>query len=157
MTKSLFLLLAKDQSDTDIRCAIADFRVKNGVLTADRIIADTGVTVIKGTGTVDLGGETLDLRLQGAPKQFRLVRLKAPITVQGPIRSPHFGVDLDDSFGQAGIAVALGAVLTPLAAVLPFVDPGLAKNTDCAALFAQAKASAAPPAKTTAPKHVVKR
>jgi hypothetical protein len=30
-------------------------------------------------------------------------------------------------------------LLSPLAAVLAFVDPGLAKDTDCAALLASAK------------------
>ena len=45
---------------------------------------------------------------------------------------------------QVGVAVALGAVLTPLAAVLPFVDPGLAKNADCAGLMSEAQTTSAP-------------
>jgi hypothetical protein len=43
-----------------------------------------------------------------------------------------------------GAAVALGAVLSPLAAILPFVDPGLAKNADCAGLMHEAQSDAAP-------------
>jgi AsmA family protein len=39
---------------------------------------------------------------------------------------------------QGAVATALGALLTPLAAVIAFVDPGLAKNKDCAASVAQA-------------------
>jgi hypothetical protein len=35
-------------------------------------------------------------------------------------------------------------LLTPIAAMLAFVDPGLAKNADCAALLAQAKSDAVP-------------
>jgi hypothetical protein len=45
---------------------------------------------------------------------------------------------------QAGAATALGIVLTPLAAVLPFVDPGLAENANCAALLQEAKKDGAP-------------
>jgi hypothetical protein len=45
--------------------------------------------------------------------------------------------------GQGGIAAALG-FLSPVAALLPFVDPGLAKNADCVALTQQAKKGAAP-------------
>jgi hypothetical protein len=41
-------------------------------------------------------------------------------------------------------AVALGAFLSPVAAILPFVDVGLAKNADCAGLTAQAQAQGAP-------------
>jgi uncharacterized protein involved in outer membrane biogenesis len=40
---------------------------------------------------------------------------------------------------QAGGAIALGMLLTPVAAMLAFVDPGLAKDADCAALLAQAR------------------
>ena len=41
---------------------------------------------------------------------------------------------------QAGGAIALGMLLTPVAAMLAFVDPGLTKNAACAALLAQAGA-----------------
>jgi hypothetical protein len=40
--------------------------------------------------------------------------------------------------------VVLGALLTPLAALLPFVDPGLAKDANCASLLAAGKAQGAP-------------
>jgi len=39
---------------------------------------------------------------------------------------------------------ALAALVTPLAAVVAFVDPGLAEDADCASLLAEAKASGAP-------------
>jgi len=42
-----------------------------------------------------------------------------------------------------GIAAALG-FLSPIAALLPFVDPGLAKNADCAALGSGASHASAP-------------
>ena len=41
-TKGLFQLLNKDQHQTDIRCAVADFRVRNGVLRAQRIVVRYG-------------------------------------------------------------------------------------------------------------------
>jgi hypothetical protein len=36
------------------------------------------------------------------------------------------------------IAAALGALVTPIAAVIAFVDPGLAKDQNCAAMIAEA-------------------
>ena len=39
--------------------------------------------------------------------------------------------------------MALGTLLTPLAAILAFVDPGLAKDQDCSQLLAQAHEEAA--------------
>jgi uncharacterized protein involved in outer membrane biogenesis len=151
VTKGLFMLLSKDQTPTDIRCALADFRVKNGVLTADRIVFDTGVVRVNGEGSINLGDETLDLRFKGEPKKVRVVRAIAPITVGGRLGAPKFGLDLAPTAAQAGVGVALGALLSPLAAILPFVSPGLEKDADCAALFTEAKSSYAPVHPTTPP------
>jgi len=143
-TKGLFMLLGDDQSPTDIRCALADFDVRNGVLVARHIVFDTGVVIVNGTGTVNLADETMDLVFKGQPKKLRAVRLIAPITVGGRLAEPKFGVQPAGAVAQAGVAVALGALLGPLAAILPFVDPGLAKDANCQALFAEARQSDAP-------------
>ena len=143
-TKGLFMLLAKDQSPTDIRCALADFEVRNGTLVARNIVFDTGVVVVNGEGTVSLKDETMYLVFKGKPKKLRAVRLIAPLTVGGRLAQPKFGVEPAGAVAQAGIAVALGSLLSPLAAILPFVDPGLADDANCQALFAEARASNAP-------------
>ena len=143
-TKGLFMLLAKDQSPTEIRCALADFQVTNGAMVARNIVFDTGVVIVNGSGTVNLDDESMDLVFKGKPKKFRAVRLAAPITVGGRLAEPKFGIQPGGAVAQAGIGVALGALLTPLAAILPFVDPGLAKDANCGSLFAQARQSEAP-------------
>jgi uncharacterized protein involved in outer membrane biogenesis len=143
-TKGLFMLLDKNQKPTDVRCALADFGVHNGVMSARNIVFDTGVVLVNGSGAVNLGSETMDLELKGKPKKFRLVRLIAPLTVQGTLSHPKFGVEPGGAIAQAGIGAALGAVLSPLAAILPFVSPGLEKDANCVALFSQARQSYAP-------------
>jgi len=149
VTKGLFMLLDKDQTPTDIRCAVANFRVADGVLRADHIVFDTEVVRVDGEGTVDLESERLNLVFRGKPKKLRAVRAIAPITVGGLLRRPSFGVDPTGAVAQAGLGAILGAVLTPLAAILPFVDPGLEKDANCAALLAEAGRTAAPvPART---------
>jgi hypothetical protein len=45
------------------------------------------------------------------------------------------------------LATALGVLATPLASVLAFIDPGLAKDADCGALLAEAERQGAPQAK----------
>ncbi len=137
-TKGLFLLLTKDQAETPIRCAVADFRAVNGVLTARRLVLDTGVVLANGRGQIDLRDEALNLRLDGKPKKFRLVRIGAPITLNGYLASPKVGVDVAKAAGQLAISGLLGAVVAPLSAILPFVNPGLAHDADCAALEAEA-------------------
>lgn len=144
VTRGLGLLWSKDQSTIPVRCGVANFRAKNGIMTAENIVFDTQTVIAEGSGTVNLGTETLNLRLKGHPKEARLVRLVAPITVTGPLRSPQIGVEKGGAAGQAGIAAAFGALLTPLAAILPFVDAGLADDADCSALMAEAKQRGAP-------------
>nr|MBA3812815.1 AsmA family protein [Caulobacteraceae bacterium] len=137
-TKGLLLLLAKNQTETPIRCAVADFRATNGILTAQYIVFDTGVVLAQGKGEINLRNETVNLQIAGKPKKFRLVRIGAPITVKGPLIAPKFGVSVGRAAGQLAVAGILGAVVAPLAVILPFVHPGLAKNADCAALMSEA-------------------
>ncbi len=144
-TKGLFMLLTKNQSQTPIRCAVADFHAQAGILTARTFVFDTGVVLATGTGDIDLRDEELNLQLNGKPKKFRLVRIGAPITVKGPLASPKFGVDVPKAAGQLAVSGLLGAVVAPLSALLPFVYPGLAKNADCAALERQVAMVDAPP------------
>jgi uncharacterized protein involved in outer membrane biogenesis len=134
----LYLLLTKSRKDTPIRCGVADFQARAGVLTADRVVLDTGVVTVAGAGDIDLRDESLDLRLSGKPKKFRILRVNAPITVKGSLAQPKVGVDFVKAAPQAAIGVAIGVFAAPLAAILPFVHPGLEKKTDCVALLAQA-------------------
>ena len=135
VVRGLGLLLAEDQSKIDIRCGVASFRVSNGVARTRSIVIDTETVLIGAEGSVNLRDETFNLRLQGDPKEARLIRVAAPITLEGRLRSPDVGVDVGEAAGQAGIAAALGALLAPLASVLPFVDLGLADDADCNALL----------------------
>lgn len=146
VTKGLGLLLTKDMSQTPIRCAVAHFRADDGVLTANQIVFDTGPVLVTGSGTVNLESERMAFRVKGHAKEPRLVRVLLPITLQGPIRSPKPGVEPGQAIAQGGIAVALGALVSPIAAVLPFVDPGLADNANCAGLLAGARAEGVPAA-----------
>ncbi len=144
VANGLYLLLSKDPRETPLRCAVADFEVKNGVAQVANAVFDTGVVRAQGKGRIDLRNETLDLRLDGSPKKPRFLRVWAPITLKGTLLNPKPGVDAGKVVGQVGIAAAIGAVLAPLAAVLPFIEPGLAKDADCAALVDEAKTQGAP-------------
>jgi uncharacterized protein involved in outer membrane biogenesis len=137
VASALGLMLAKDQSQTDVKCAVADFSTKNGVMALRQFVFDTPVVVATGEGTVDLA-------ITGHPKKPQLIRLRAPITIKGPLDHPSIGVDARSAIVQGGLAAGVALVLSPLAVILPFVDPGLGKDADCGALLAQAKVQGAP-------------
>lgn len=136
--RALGLMAAGNKDDTGIRCGVASFDVKGGTLTAQRLLLDTDPVLITGEGTVDLDSEALELQFQGRPKHPRL-RVRAPMLVRGTFAHPTFSIEAKKSMAQAGGAIALGVLLTPVAAMLAFVDPGLAKDTDCGALLAEAQ------------------
>jgi uncharacterized protein involved in outer membrane biogenesis len=156
-SKALGLILTKNQSDEGLRCAVADFRADHGVLRAQTLLLDADEVQARGQGQVDLANETLNLSLQGQPKKIRLIRLMAPITLTGSLTSPKVGVKAGKAALQAGAGVALAIVATPLAALLPFVDPGLAKNADCVGLASAANAKGAPVRPSQATPAKVKR
>lgn len=142
VVKGLGLLNKKDT--TPIRCAVASFETRNGVMRANNIVFDTGPVLITGKGTVNLGTERMDFTLRGHDKKFRLSRVLLPVTVKGPLMAAKLGVEPGSAIAQGGAAVALGSFLSPLAAILPFIDPGLAKDANCAGLLADAKSDGAP-------------
>jgi len=132
-----------EMGDSGVESAVADMAAKDGQLTARRFVFDTEPVRVDGSGTVDLRNETMALTLQGKPKSFQLVRLKAPITVTGKLQSPQLGVDAKPAITQGVVGAGLG-FLSPLAALFAFIDPGLAKDADCAAALSDAKAQGAP-------------
>jgi AsmA family protein len=140
---ALSLNLSGDNSNTNLRCAVASFGAKDGVLTAQQFVIDTDPVRVDGSGTINLRDETLDLKLRGKPKNFQIMRLRAPLTVKGSLEHPAMGMDSGAAIAQGGIGLAL-AFINPLAAILAFVDPGLAKDANCGPLLAGAKAQGNP-------------
>lgn len=133
--KGLSLLLSKDPKTTPIRCAGADFRVSGGVARTERLVIDTGVVAAYGAGSVNLATERMHFEIDGKSKKPRLLRVWAPITVDGPIRSPRLGVKETEVAKQGGLAAVLGAAVHPLAALLPFLSRGGAEDVNCAAVL----------------------
>lgn len=138
-TAGLFRLLGGDESTSEIRCAVASFQVSGGTATARTFVIDTTPVLAQGSGTIDLGAETMNLRIDGETKEARLVRLWSPITVSGSLTRPEVGIDAAAVAGQAGLGAALAALVSPLAALLPFVDPGLGEDANCGALVSSAR------------------
>lgn len=140
---ALSLNLAGDNSNTNLRCAVASFDARDGVMTSQQMVLDTEPVRVDGSGSISLKDETLDLKLQGKPKHFQIMRLRAPITMKGPWAHPALGVEAGPAVAQGGIATALGLV-NPFAAILAFIDPGLAKDANCGPLLQSAKEQGAP-------------
>ncbi|HEX4389791.1 MAG TPA: AsmA family protein [Steroidobacteraceae bacterium] len=142
----LGLLLKGDDKRAAIRCGMADFQVDGGVMHARTFVVDTDNVHITARGDIRLGPEEYALEIEGDPKKPRIGRVRAPIELTGNLLEPHVGVRLEGAAKQGVVAAALGVIATPLAALLAFVDPGLAKDENCAALLATPEAQKTAPA-----------
>ena len=133
--KGLGLLFSNTNTKTEIRCGVIDFEATKGNLQSKTLFVDTTNLLITGRGSIQLSSEDINFSLQGDPKHLRLVRLRAPISVTGTLANPAFGIKPEKLALQTGAAVAFGLLLTPVASVLAFIDPGLAEDENCEAML----------------------
>jgi AsmA protein len=133
----LTLKLSGDQL-IPLRCIVADFNVHQGVMRAETLIMDTTVTTLTGSGTVDLGQEKLALTVSQKTKDTSPFALRSPITIGGSLAKPEVQVDKLRVAARAVGAIALSSV-NPLLALIPLVDAGPGRDSDCGRLIHDAK------------------
>jgi AsmA protein len=121
-----------------LRCGVADFSVKDGIMHANALIFDTEVTTIAATGNIDLGEEKLDLTLNQKTKNTSPVALRSPIYVRGSFAKPEVEVDRGRVAARALGALALG-IVNPLLTLIPLIDAGPGKDSDCGQLVGDAR------------------
>jgi len=127
--------------EVKLRCVVADFDVKHGIMQTKALVFDTQVTTLFGSGSIDLANEKLDLMFHQRTKTTSLIALRSPIYVRGSFANPDAGVDKGRLALRAAGAVALG-VINPLLALIPLIDAGPGKDSNCGQLVRDAKALA---------------
>ena len=128
----------KGDQPTRIRCGVADFSIKNGVMAANALVLDTVDTNIGGTGTIDFGKETLDLTLNPQPKDKSLVSFRGPIHIRGTLAKPE--VQLDKvKMAERGLGAVLLGIVNPLLALIPLIETGPGLDSDCGRLIQNAQ------------------
>jgi uncharacterized protein involved in outer membrane biogenesis len=130
-------LFGEDKS-TGIRCGVLDFDVKDGFLKSKTVVLDTNDSLLMGDVGVDMKQEVINVKLDAKPKDSSMFSAQIPITVSGQLKTPSIGLDKEKAGKKGAAAVLLGSLLTPLAAIIPFIEKGDAKNADCRALIGQA-------------------
>jgi uncharacterized protein involved in outer membrane biogenesis len=137
LLEMLQLKIAGDKN-VKINCGVADFGVKNGVMTPNMLMLDTDVTRINASGMIDLGDEKLDLIIVQKSKKLSLVALRPPIHIRGNLATPNISLDKSKLATRGLGAIALGLV-NPLLALLPLIEPGKDKDADCGRLIRETK------------------
>lgn len=128
--------------DTNLRCMVSDFALKQGQLETRVMLLDTGEANVVGSGNANLRAETLNFQIVTEPKHFSIGSLPTPIDIGGSFKSPTIRPDPKALAVRGGAATILGVLLTPLGALLPTIQLGLGKDNDCVALVDQVKLKA---------------
>jgi uncharacterized protein involved in outer membrane biogenesis len=134
-----------------VHCGVITAKVQDGVAVPETFVIDSSEERITGGGKVDFKRERYALRLVADSKRASVVALRGPIRIGGTFKHPQVRPELGPVIARVGAAVALGIVATPLAALLPLVDPGDAKSADCRALLEHARKEVPAPS-SAAPK-----
>jgi uncharacterized protein involved in outer membrane biogenesis len=124
----------------DIRCAIGDFAVKNGVMHTNALVFDTEVVNIHGDGSINLKDEGMDLTLKPEPKDRSIASLNSPLYIKGTFSAPKVAPDAAKLAAKGLGALIMGAI-SPILAVLPLMKEGKDKDSPCQQLIAQAAKS----------------
>jgi uncharacterized protein involved in outer membrane biogenesis len=142
IAESIVVLLdslgATEEDKTPIRCAIFNLALEDGIATTQPILIDTVDSKILVDGSVNLANETLDIMIESRPKDVSPLSANQPIHVDGRLASPS----VNPAPGRTE-SEALGWLLAPLAAMVPFFDVGAEPDSACGSLVAQAKDAAA--------------
>jgi len=125
--------LGKDKP-TPLRCAVTTFRMERGVAVSELLVLDTVDTMIDGEGVANFRNETLDFTFRPHPKDKSILAARSPLHIKGTFGKPSPSVDAKALAARGGAAVLLG-LITPLAALIPLIEPGTGTDADCQGLL----------------------
>ena len=152
LAEALGVFLKGDDS-LAIECNVADFSVENGLARPRLFVLDTRDSAIWVEGSLSLQSEALDLTAIVSPKDFSPLTLRTPIHVKGTFAVPSVLLEKSKLGAKVG-AAALLSLLNPLAALIPFIDPGSSDDAkreaaQCAALAQRSNLARVPASKPT--------
>ncbi|MGE5539223.1 MAG: AsmA family protein [Gemmatimonas sp.] len=124
-----------------LRCMVTDFEVKDGIANTDLFIIDTTEANIVADGTINFGAEQIDYTMRTEKKKPSIGSVATPIRITGPLKSPNIAPEAGPLAARGAAAIALGALLTPLGALLPTIQLGLGEDNDCNALLQSVNAN----------------
>jgi AsmA family protein len=116
-------VLLRGDRNLKLACFVLQSQVQSGVLRITEGVADTSDSRILMSGQVNLGDETLALRMAVKPKDFSPFSLRSPILVGGTLSQPSVSVQGKPLAQRLVAAVAL-AVAAPVAGLIPFLEFG---------------------------------
>lgn len=104
------LPLVDSKGDKDLRCAVVDFDIVDGIANAKALVVETGGLSVVGVGGVNLRDEKLNIVLEPRAKKTSLLSAAmVPVAVRGTLANPEPKVNPTDLVTGVASNVASGA------------------------------------------------
>jgi len=110
-TDMLNIFDSKD--DKTIRCGVVQFNITKGIANTHALVFETGGISVIGSGSANLGAETLKMRVDPRSKKANLATVAmVPVNISGTFAKPDWQVDMAGAAGNvvAGAARTAGAI-----------------------------------------------
>lgn len=105
---SLRPLKIEGGDNAELRCFAVRLDARDGIAAVRPVALNTTPLIVEGGGDIDLGRETVNLRLRPRARVGGL-GIAAPLRVTGPIRAPGTAIDISAAGGIAGqVGLLLG-------------------------------------------------
>ena len=127
-----------NDKEVQLRCAVADLAVRDGVATVRTGKLSTNEAIVDASGTIDMAQERLNLHIKPESLQWKFFSLRTPLYVRGSFAKPDVGVEPGPLLLRAGAAIAAAVAAPAALALLPVTVPGADDDAQCAPLLAQA-------------------
>jgi AsmA family protein len=156
IANSIAVLLGGDKQ-IPIRCMVSNFKAVNGDFKVEALVLDTPKVNMTGSGNVNFTDESLNLRLVSQSKGFSLASLRGPIDITGSFKNPAVHPAMGNVIARGGIAALLGVVTAGIGVLIPLLEFGNDKDSNCTALIGKAKADTGVKESDLAPRSASKR
>jgi uncharacterized protein involved in outer membrane biogenesis len=130
LSKKARLFWGRHKKGDQIKCAVVQFDIKDGVATTRAFVFNTQVGLLTGEGKINLGTERMDFLLVPKPKNPGLLELSTKLRVSGTILDAKVRPDhlaLLKKGARALSSLAIG----PVGLLAPFVRLGAHKKHPC--------------------------
>ena len=130
-------VLFKGSEPLALSCALIDLGAKDGRLQTNALVLNTRDTLLMVDGRLNFHDESLAVRIVPAPKDWSPFSLRTPIRIAGTLDKPQVSLEPRPLALKVLAGLVLGTV-TPVAALIPFIEPAVEKTGDGCAPAIQA-------------------
>lgn len=112
-------VLGVTSDQVELRCTLADFVVRDGIVNTRALLIDTPVAVVGGDGTINLETERIDITLLARPKRTVAVPIeRTGITITGTLANPQVDINPAELALRGAAAATLGVLARPFGTIL---------------------------------------